>query len=163
MNAWFTDPEFLDDEGSPRVLPEFGEHSFELLVKKHSGDMPRRALLEELIAGGMAIRESGDQIRALRRHHCSSSTSDEELSTLETEIELFVSKSDSSSTRSVTVDFIGGVPPAVRRNINQRTERFLEGISDYLHAESAKLTQNPSAPKKNFRLLITHGESNQET
>ena len=79
MNAWFTDPEFLDEDGAPRVLPEFGELSFELLVKKYSGDMPRRALLEELIAGGMATRENGDRIRALRRHHCASSISDEEL------------------------------------------------------------------------------------
>jgi len=162
MNAWFTDPEFLDEDGAPRVLPEFGELSFELLVKKYSGDMPRRALLEELIAGGMATRENGDRIRALRRHHCASSISDEELSKLETEVELFVANPGTNATRTITVEFPDGIPPSVRRNINQRTERFLEGISDYLHAESARISSENDGPKTRFRLLVTHGESNPE-
>jgi hypothetical protein len=163
MNAWFTDPEFLDDAGAPRVLPEFGELSFDALVRKHSGDMPRRALLEELLAGGMAARESSDYIKALRRHHLSPSVADADIEQLGTEIDVLMPASASRASRTINVDFSGPIPPAVRRTVNQRTERFLEGLSDYLHAESAKSTPVPNQLTNKFQMLVVHRESDNET
>ena len=49
LSGWYRDPEFCGDDGAPRVLPMDGDdNSFAQLVKRYSGDMPPRAMLEEL-------------------------------------------------------------------------------------------------------------------
>lgn len=159
MNAWFTDPEYLDTDGSPKVLPEFGANSFDELVRKHSGDMPRRALLEELISGGMAERDTDSRIRPMRRHHYSLPTDNSGLNDLESAVDFVVADAQNRSTHSINIGFETAPSPAVRRTVNQRTERFLEAISDYLHAEAAKATGTKGANPVNFRLVITHGET----
>ncbi|MEJ8810222.1 DUF6502 family protein [Variovorax ureilyticus] len=48
LTGWVRDPDFLDPAGSPRVLPMDGPKGFAALVRRHSGDMPARAVLDEL-------------------------------------------------------------------------------------------------------------------
>lgn len=49
INGWTEDERFLDDQGEPRHLPfDGGENSFSELVRRHSGDAPPRAILDEL-------------------------------------------------------------------------------------------------------------------
>jgi hypothetical protein len=160
MNAWFTDPEFLDPDGVPRVLQEFGNSSFESLVRKYSGDMPRRALLEELIAGGMAEREPNDLIRAIRRHHHTSSAENLNLEQLGMQVNFATGECERGTVKTLTVEFDGALPIAVQRTVNQRTERFLEALSDYLHAEARKGDIHSSTEPVNFHLMISHRESN---
>lgn len=57
--AWHRDAEFLQADGQPRPLPYEGEPGFVGLTRKHSGDIPPRAMLAELLANG-AVREVGD-------------------------------------------------------------------------------------------------------
>jgi len=50
ISAWMTDPQFCTEEGQARVLNIQGDGaSFENLVALHSGDMPYRAMLNELL------------------------------------------------------------------------------------------------------------------
>jgi len=50
ISGWVTDPEFCDSEGNPKVLDVQGKkNSFEKLVTRHSGDMPYKALIKELV------------------------------------------------------------------------------------------------------------------
>ena len=50
ITGWLTDPEFCDAKGQPKVLDIHGKNnSFEKLVNHHSGDMPYKALIKELI------------------------------------------------------------------------------------------------------------------
>lgn len=50
MSGWFSDEEFLDKRKSPAVLPLKGKKgSFESLVKRYSGDITPRAILDELL------------------------------------------------------------------------------------------------------------------
>ena len=50
ITGWSTDPDFCDAEGQPKVLDIQGKsNSFEKLVNHHSGDMPYKALIKELI------------------------------------------------------------------------------------------------------------------
>jgi len=163
MNAWFTDPEFLDPQGAPRILPEFGNSSFESLVRKYSGDMPRRALLEELISGGMAVREHDDLVRAIRRHHHASSATNLNLEQLGTQVDFATFGSEVGTVKTLTVAFEGTLPVAVQRTVNQRTERFLEALSDYLHGEAGKSDIQSNTETVNFRLMISHGASNINT
>jgi|SRR5690242_11343944 Family of unknown function (DUF6502) len=58
--GWVRDKEFHDKVGDPLVLPVEGKHaSFGALVRCYSGDMPVRAMLDELLRVG-AVRKTKD-------------------------------------------------------------------------------------------------------
>lgn len=59
LTAWIRDPDFLHASGKPRALASEGELSFGALVRRHSGDMPTRAVLDELLHVG-AVRRRDD-------------------------------------------------------------------------------------------------------
>lgn len=49
LHRWFTEDEFTDEKGLPRVLPFDGDSpSFSDLVRKHGGDIPPGAMRTEL-------------------------------------------------------------------------------------------------------------------
>lgn len=55
INGWCGDSAFLDGDGKPADLSLQEPPSFMALVQKYSGDMPYRALLKELLEGGLVI------------------------------------------------------------------------------------------------------------
>jgi hypothetical protein len=74
MDGWRADREFLNRGGSPGQLPISGARgSFARLVRKYGGDIPHRAVLDELrriggvidVGGNVRLRESAD----LRQRH----------------------------------------------------------------------------------------------
>lgn len=61
LTGWARDPDFRSEDGSPAALdPQEGPASFAELVRRHSGDMPARAVLDELLRVG-AVRRREDQ------------------------------------------------------------------------------------------------------
>jgi hypothetical protein len=71
LEAWHSDTRFLGPYGFPRDLLIEGDDpsgTFADLVKENSGDMPVRAMLDELMRVGAArILEGGEVIRVLKR------------------------------------------------------------------------------------------------
>jgi len=60
LTGWARDPDFFDSHGAPRVLALDGETSFASLVRRYSGDMPARAVLDELVrVGAVRARDDG--------------------------------------------------------------------------------------------------------
>ena len=60
LTAWTRDPDFTDAHGEPRPLdPQDAGNGFALLVRRHSGDVPVRAVLDELLRVG-AVRRCDD-------------------------------------------------------------------------------------------------------
>jgi len=60
IGGWVRDKAYNDKDGSPAVLPLEGEgQSFTALVKQYSGDMPVRAVLDELLRIE-AVRKNDD-------------------------------------------------------------------------------------------------------
>jgi Family of unknown function (DUF6502) len=60
LTGWARDAQFQGVEGAPSVLPiQDGPNSFAALVRRYSGDMPARAVLDELLRVG-AVRELDD-------------------------------------------------------------------------------------------------------
>lgn len=61
LTGWARDPDFHGPDGQPRMLaPLDGPDSFAALVKRYSGDMPARAVLDELLrVGAVAERDDG--------------------------------------------------------------------------------------------------------
>lgn len=71
--GWRRDAEFHTDQGQPADLPFGGViASFSALVKKYSGDMPPRAVLDELSRVGAATALNDGRIRLLMRTYIAS-------------------------------------------------------------------------------------------
>lgn len=65
--GWRRDPDYVDEQGRPICIPVTGEgSSFEDLVKRFSGDMPHRAVLDELIRLGVLEMKSNNRVRLVR-------------------------------------------------------------------------------------------------
>ena len=71
LEAWHSDTRFVGPYGFPRDLLIDGNDpagTFGDLVREHSGDMPVRAMLDELLRVGAAkLLESGEVVRVLKR------------------------------------------------------------------------------------------------
>jgi hypothetical protein len=67
LTAWIRDAEFLDDAGAPRPLEPEGDKGFAGLVRRHSGDMPPRAVLDELLRAGAVGRRADGRVEPLTR------------------------------------------------------------------------------------------------
>lgn len=66
--GWRRDKTFRAKKGGPADLPVTGTGAtFQTLVKKYSGDMPFRAVLDELIRVGAAERSEDDRVHLLAR------------------------------------------------------------------------------------------------
>jgi len=66
--GWVRDKRFHDEPGRPRPLEFDGaEGSFTALVRGYSGDMPPRAVLDELLRVGTVERDGDGRIRLLSR------------------------------------------------------------------------------------------------
>lgn len=87
VTAWIREPAYLDAEGEPRVLPMDGDApSFRALVKSSAGDVPRRAVFDELErAGTVELTEAGE-VRLLARAYLPRQSAVEQLEVLGTDV-----------------------------------------------------------------------------
>ncbi|MEO0421015.1 MAG: DUF6502 family protein [Pseudomonadota bacterium] len=69
LSGWHQDPDFTGPYGFPVDLPFEGSPSFSELVKRYSGDMPARAMLEELQRVGAVARQDDGCFRVLTRYY----------------------------------------------------------------------------------------------
>lgn len=67
VSAWVNDTRFQDKDGQPATLPMDGDVSFTHLVGDHSGDMPVRTILDDLLSAGVIEVDDERQVRLLRR------------------------------------------------------------------------------------------------
>jgi hypothetical protein len=66
--GWRRDTDFLDPEGNPMDLSISGiANSFQELVRRYSGDVPYRAILDELDADGSIERLGDNRVRLIHR------------------------------------------------------------------------------------------------
>lgn len=63
LTGWARDADFLDLKGKPRALKVDGDDSFASLVKRYSGDMPSRAVLDELLRVGAVEQRKDARLR----------------------------------------------------------------------------------------------------
>ncbi len=67
LTGWVRDADFHDAHGQPRILDPDGAAGFATLVKRHSGDVPARAVLDELIRVGAVRWRDDGRIELLER------------------------------------------------------------------------------------------------
>ncbi len=86
ISGWVRDPDFFDANRQPRALEDKGPASFETLVKRHSGDMPTRAVLDELIRVGAVQRRDDGRIELLVRAYVPQKGVNEKLAILGSDV-----------------------------------------------------------------------------
>lgn len=67
VTGWVRDADFLDAGAVPRALEQDGEGGFVALVKRYSGDMPARAVLDELMRVGAVQRRDDGRLELVER------------------------------------------------------------------------------------------------
>jgi hypothetical protein len=68
VSGWRRDGDFLDAKGQPAVLAMSGRaRTFQELVKRYSGDIPYRAVLDELVAQGVVHLVGNKQVKLMER------------------------------------------------------------------------------------------------
>ena len=68
VSGWVRDADFADGSGQPTILAlNEGAASFAALVRRYSGDMPARAVLDELLRVGTVEKLQDGRVRLLAR------------------------------------------------------------------------------------------------
>ncbi len=68
LSGWHQDADFLTDDARPKAVSiDSGESSFAELCRRYGGDVPRGALLKELIAIGAVEKAAGGELHVRSR------------------------------------------------------------------------------------------------
>ena len=67
VTAWLREPAYLDELGSPRNLPMEGPASFAELVNLFGGDIPHRAVADELLRVNAVTMNGADELQLRAR------------------------------------------------------------------------------------------------
>lgn len=159
ISGWITDQEFISDEGHPRALPILGEQgSFASLVNRYSGDMPHKAMLDELQRVGV-LEVIGDDHVALLRHAFIPIGDDESnLQILGEDVSLLISTihhnlnaeaGDSLFQRKVSYD---NLPPEClpefKQMVGQQGQHLLEKLNAYLSEQDKDISSTNTDAKR---------------
>jgi hypothetical protein len=80
LTGWYTDPEFLNEHGSPSELPASGAGtSFESLCKRYASDVPPTAMLKELKHVGAVIDGPSENLIVQTRYYMPLQTDPEQV------------------------------------------------------------------------------------
>jgi len=86
LTGWIRDSEYLDAKGQPKALSADGDDGFAGLVRRHSGDMPARAVLDELERVGAVRRRDDGLIELLARAYVPRSSPADKLAILGSDV-----------------------------------------------------------------------------
>lgn len=87
MTGWLHDAEFLDADGQPARLPLHGDSgSFSALVGRYSGDMPYRAMFQEMERVGAVQRDAAGLVQLMGAGYIPHTDEKEKLAILGTDV-----------------------------------------------------------------------------
>ncbi|MEJ2141109.1 MAG: DUF6502 family protein [Gammaproteobacteria bacterium] len=89
ISGWLRDKRFNKSDGKPEILPLEGENSFAELVKAYSGDIPSRAVLDEL-ERVKAVELVDGKVRLLTHAYVPAEGEEEKLHILGTDVALLI-------------------------------------------------------------------------
>ena len=141
--AWRRESDFLDAEGNPALLPMEGPGAaFSELVKRFSGNVPPRAILDELIHVGAAERRKDGKIALLTRAYIPGNIDAHKLNILGTDVHHLIATIDHNINpetseprfqRKVSFDNLPDhVLPEFRKLYSKRSQALLESADQWL-------------------------------
>ncbi len=171
LHRWFTEADFVDDQGLPRTLPFDGPGAtFSELVRSYGGDIPPGAMRTELKRIS-AIEESDDgMLTALKRNTTGADAYEKFVGGLVTSVYpaalTLAHNTDANNSeitwvqRAATTKYIREEDLSrIRRVSSDRLAEFTESI-DYLFAASESLYKRdkPVTPSKAVGVAVTYFE-----
>ena len=102
LTGWVRDRDFCDAQGNPQALDGEGKGSFAALVKRHSGDVPARAVLDELLNVGAVQRADDGRIELVTRAYVPQHGADDKLHILGTDVADLIETIDHNLAHGVT-------------------------------------------------------------
>jgi len=149
--GWRRDPDFCDDNGEPAVLPMTDEGiSFGELVKRFSGDVPARAILDELIRVRAVEPLKDGRVRLLARAYIPEGSEADKLNILGTDVGYLVAtidhnlRPDTSGPffqRKVAYDNLPDeVLPKFRELTGEKAQALLERLDRWLAKRDRDVT-----------------------
>ena len=144
IGGWTRDSAFLDARGEPAALPLEGPTSFSELVRRYSGDVPARAMLDELLRVGAVVQDAQGTIRLETKAYVPAHTDEEKLAILGSDVADLVTTIDHNLTQppehsrlqlKVAYDNLPAEPlPAFRGTAARRAFELLQQLDKELSA-----------------------------
>ncbi|HEX6017752.1 MAG TPA: DUF6502 family protein [Burkholderiaceae bacterium] len=163
LTAWARDPRYRGADAKPRQLEAEGKASFADLVRRHSGDMPAAAVMDELLRVGAIRRTARGQLALVQRAYVPAQGQLEKLAMLGTDVTDLIETidhnvehgaEDARFQRKVLYrDMPVAVLPAFRKVSAARAQALLEQLDAWL-ARRAAAPDAGSAPRARVGLGI---------
>lgn len=174
IGGWLRDARFHDAGQQPLPLPFDGaQQSFSTLVKDYSGDMPARAVLDELLRVGAVERLPNDDIRLRTRAYIPQAGEQEKLHILGTDVEhllntihhnIELGAQDPFFQRKVAYDNLPeDAIPKLRQLSSAKAQALLEELDRYLSehdrdSKAASANRGPGSGRKRAGIGIYYFE-----
>ena len=114
LTHWIRDPAFLGSGGEPRALDVDGEAGFVALVKRHGGDVPARAVLDELLRVGAVVQRTDGRLEPVTRAYVPRQGEAEKLDILGTDVAALIDTIDHNLEH-------GATDPCFQRKVSYRS------------------------------------------
>lgn len=142
ISGWRKDRRFLDGKGNPRVLSLEGKKfDFSFLVKTYSGDIPSRAVLDEMLMAGI-IELDKKHIRLLDKGYIIRKGEIGKISILGTDASNLISTIDYNIVCPSSEAFVqrkalyDNIPedslPELRKMMSKRAKKFIETMDQVI-------------------------------
>lgn len=169
INGWILDDRFLDDAGNPRVLDFDGQDtSFSSLVRHHSGDIPPRAVLDELLRIGLVELTLDDRVRLISKVYVPRAGIREKLSILGVETADLLSTIDHNihaegdpffQRKVCYYRFPARHLPALKELTQKKSEALLEDLNAWMteHDDAGQADPDESVRRAGMSLYYFEG------
>jgi len=157
IGRWVSESSYQDEEGEPRLLPYEGDAgipSFVALVGEVGGDIPPRAVLDELIRVGTVELSPAGEVRLLSRGYIPTGGTEEKLGILGSDAAELIAAiahnierpaGEAFLQRKVYYDNIGSeAAPELRRRVRDAGGRFVREMNRLLAGYDRD--RHPDAP-----------------
>jgi uncharacterized protein DUF6502 len=140
VSGWVHDPAFCTEGGKPLNLPFDGSPGFSELVRRYSGDMTPRAVLEELMRVGVVVTDEAGNLTLRQRAYVPTGDSEEMLGIFGEDVSDLIATIDHNLTGSRPLFqrtlVYNNIPPEVmerwRQLAAQQSEELLEQLDGWL-------------------------------
>jgi Family of unknown function (DUF6502) len=169
LTGWVRDAEFLDAGGVPRPLDPEGAGSFAALVKRYSGDMPARAVLDELMRVGAVERLEGGRLELVEHAYVPRESTVEKLRILGADVADLIDTIDHNVQHGATdprfqrkvlyQSMPADALPAFRKLSAAQSQALLEKLDRWLAAhDTDNPPDDPNLPRARVGLGIYYFE-----
>lgn len=153
ISGWVRDKDFLDEKGNPKEIDiENNEIGFSALVKKYSGDIPTRAIADELIRVGAIERLENGKVKLIKHAYVPEKNIDEKLNILGADVSdliktinhnIYSENKDKLFQRKVSYNAIPvGSLHEIKESIQKKAQDCLEGLDKTLVKYDADMNKN---------------------